>query len=284
MKIIFYLIAFFGLMFYLQVLCFFNKRDIDYTDEHIWITKLIAFSKYFYGWKIDVNKSKKLSNIFDKIKSKNKLLYISNHPTSCDFLINAYVTSTYFKEYKKIYVMKDIISSFPGFSKYLKSNCIITDKNPIEKIKERLNRVKPDEKVIVIIYPEGNVMYDKTLKERDEFTALHNIETHKNTLIPKCRGLFDIYKLFDPDYTIQSCITFKDDLEQKKGKTYMQLALFDIASHAVIDLSLFNHKKYKKYSKKDDYEKFKKCFFKYWLKFDKSITKKYENYRRELES
>ena len=62
----------------------------------------------------------------------------------------------------------------------------------------------------------------------------------------------------------------------------MQLALFDIASHAVVDLSLVNHKKYKKYSKKDDYEKFKKCFFKYWLKIDKTITEKYETYKAEM--
>lgn len=280
MKIIFFLLAFFGIMFYLHTLCLINNKTFDYKDEHIWITKIISFAKYFYNWQVDVNQTKKLTNLFDKVKSKNKLLYISNHPTSGDFLMTSFVTSTYFKEYKKIYVMKDIISSLPGFSTYLRNNCIITDKNPIEKIKERLSKVKPDEKVIVIIYPEGNVMYHKTLKMRDEFTALHNIEPHKSTLIPKCRGLFDIYKLFDPDYTIQSCITFKDDLEQKKGKTYMQLALFDIASHSVVDLSLVNHKKYKKYSKKDDYEKFKKCFFKYWLKIDKTITKKYETYKK----
>ena len=35
--------------------------------------------------------------------------------------------------------MKDIISSL-WFSKYLRNNCIITDKNPIEKITERLNQ------------------------------------------------------------------------------------------------------------------------------------------------
>jgi 1-acyl-sn-glycerol-3-phosphate acyltransferase len=283
---------------YENIKCKFNNKEFDSVNENNATRNFYKFLSWFLGWSLEIKMSNKTEKYIKQINKKNKkdsslqpssqpkkILLVLNHENLSDFTNVSKLISKQFPNYKTVYVLNKALSRVPGLGKYLRENSIINDnKNLLKNIKEKVNKIK-DQKTVVVIFPEGKIFNTTNVKDRDNFYEKNykkmKLPNNKNTLIPKCKGIFEILKIYKPDITYQICLSYADDIERKKARLYKQMITCDMARNCIAELSLFPYNRFKKHIKSNNYEKFRDEFYDYWNELDHKIGRIYLKYKAE---
>jgi 1-acyl-sn-glycerol-3-phosphate acyltransferase len=283
---------------YENIKCKFKNKEFDYKNENGTTNNFYKFLTWFLGWSLEIKMSSKTEKYLKKINKRNKkdsssqsssqpnkILLVINHENLSDFTNVSKLISDQFTDYKIMYVMNKALTKLPGMGGYFKKNSIINDnKNLLKNIKEKVNKIK-DQKIVVVIFPEGKIFNTTNVKDRDNFYEKNykkmKLPNNKHTLIPKCKGIFEILKIYNPDITYQVCLSYADDIERKKARFYKQMLTCDMARNCIAELSLFPYKRFKKHIKSNNYDNFRDEFYDYWNELDHKIGKIYLKYKAE---
>jgi 1-acyl-sn-glycerol-3-phosphate acyltransferase len=153
-------------------------------------------SKIFYGFLTVANKFMSRVLEFDGINKLNKrenYLIISNHVNEYDFL----VFTSLFKETKTMenlkFVMKPEMKSIPVIYQILNLLDFLTIQRNIafdNKIISTYcdNLKNKNRKANIIIFPEGTIITENTLKKSNTFRKEKGLEEYKHVLSPRYRG------------------------------------------------------------------------------------------------
>lgn len=229
-----------------------------YTIKHFnEDTQLCISSKIFHGFLTVSNKF--MSRVLEldgvnKLDEKENYLIISNHVNEFDF----YVFSSLFKDTKTMenlkFVMKPEMKSIHGVYQILDLLDFLTIQRDIsfdsKIIADYCTNIKNKKrKVNMIIFPEGTIITENTLKRSNTFRKERNLEEYENVLSPKYRGfqiMLDslknshITKLLDLTFTYtdgEKPTLYQMLCNNKKYKINYKMEIYDL--NEIIDAKQF---------------------------------------------
>ena len=189
---------------------------------------LYLLTKYILGCNLEI--------IGTPIKLKDKLLVISNHPTTLDFIYLMH----WAKQHNRIkdirFIAKEGIGNIPGIGSYIKeSQCLISRDYEAdrEKIIDFCKRISSDPSYILVIFPEGTTVFPESKAKSKNFSQNNDKPIFDNVLYPRHKGLelildnllieqiLDITLFYDDDKKCYKCAYDKDflfDSYPKNGK------------------------------------------------------------------
>jgi 1-acyl-sn-glycerol-3-phosphate acyltransferase len=192
---------------------------------------LYLISKYILGCKLELKNS--------NLVLKDKVLVISNHPTTLDFIYIIHWAKTYNRVGDLRFIAKDALGSIPILGKYIKdSQCLISrdyekDKNSIIEFCKKLSN---NPRYILVIFPEGTTLYPESKMKSMNFANNNSKPIFNNVLYPRHKGLelilknliieqvFDITLFYNDDKKCYKCNYDKDFLFDSYPKNGVILA------------------------------------------------------------
>ena len=235
-----------------------KNKTLTYKNENTWIQNLNkSFNKYL-GWKTNIT--------FNAKNYGNKILLMSTHKSLVDFVHISFLTSKLFPDHRKVYIMKDFMTKVPIIKKYVKENSIVvtSNKKSTEMQFNILDNINTNDKIIIIIFPEGGIYNDDNREKSDNFCEKNGIKKFFNVLSPRTKGIWTILNKMNIDTILQTKITYEDDLFDMKGKLYKDFLFWNIPS--ICNLEVDNVTNNFKDNITMDYNKFDQKFFDYWRK------------------
>jgi 1-acyl-sn-glycerol-3-phosphate acyltransferase len=185
----------------------------------LFLSSIYLISKTIFGLHLEA----------EKIKTKDRLLVIANHPTVIDFLYIIHWAKLQDRLEELVFIAKDSVGNLPVIGQHLhNTQCLISrdfdkDKDKIIGFCEKLNR-RP--KYILVIFPEGTTIDPDTRKKSVNFSAENNFDMFDNVLFPRHRGLDLIINHLNIDQMLDLTIFYPDDPLNTKCN-YEKDLLFD---------------------------------------------------------
>ena len=194
--------------------CISRKKYIPYCYESIYLT-----TRYIMGCNISA----------EEIKLKNKVLLMSNHPTTLDFIYLLHWVRLNNRLEDIRFISKDSIANIPFLGKYIKeSQCLISrdfdsDRDKLIHFCDKLNDL---DKYILIIFPEGTTICPETIQKSITFSKNNNKPIFNKVLYPRHRGLELILENLNIQQFLDITLFYNDDRACSKCN-YNQDILFD---------------------------------------------------------
>ena len=189
---------------------------------------MYLLSKYILGCNLEI--------IGNPLELNDKLLVISNHPTTLDFMYLLH----WAKQHNRIkdirFIAKDGIGNIPGVGKYIReTQCLISRDYEADKDKiiDFCKRLSEEENYILVIFPEGTTVFPESKAKSQTFSEKNDKPVFENVLYPRHKGLelilknlvieqvLDITLFYDDDKKCYKCAYDKDflfDSYPKHGK------------------------------------------------------------------
>lgn len=216
----------------LILLGIFNKIFKKSTLIENSYNSLYLISSYILGCHLNI-----INSNSKELQLKNKILLISNHPTTLDFIYIIHWARRYNRVKDLRFIAKQSLENIPIFGKYIKiSQCLISrdfekDKNNIiefcKKLSEKSN-------YILVIFPEGTTLYPESKHKSLYFSTTNNKPIFNNVLYPRHKGLELILKNLLIEQVIDLTLYYNDDKKCYKCN-YDKDFLFDsYPKHGVI--------------------------------------------------
>jgi 1-acyl-sn-glycerol-3-phosphate acyltransferase len=167
---------------------------------------LYLISKYILGCKLEQKDS--------NLTLKNRVLIISNHPTTLDFIYIIHWAKKYGRVGDLRFIAKDTLGNIPILGKYIKnSQCLISrdyekDKDSIIEFCKKLS-VNP--KYILVIFPEGTTLYPESKMKSMNFASSNSKPIFNNVLYPRHKGLELIIKNLVIEQVCDITLFYNDD-------------------------------------------------------------------------
>jgi 1-acyl-sn-glycerol-3-phosphate acyltransferase len=138
--------------------------------------------------------SDETSNIPDRV------LLLSNHVSLLDYISLHKVLIDVYPDHLPVFVSIDKVKSIPYyggiFSRYY---ILINRKNTaIDDIIRKCTELNK-KKVVIVLFPEGDIYRDKNIIKSQEYCIQNNIDRFDNVLCPKTKAYNIILKYFKPD-------------------------------------------------------------------------------------
>ncbi len=189
---------------------------------------LYLLSKYILGCNVEL--------INKPLELKNKLLVISNHPTTLDFVYILHWAKLHNRVKDLRFIAKAGIGNIPGIGKYIKeSQCLISRDYEADKDKiiDFCKRLSENPSYILVIFPEGTTVFPESKAKSKSFAQNNDKPIFDNVLYPRYKGLelilrsltieqvIDITLFYDDDKKCYKCAYDKDflfDSYPKHGK------------------------------------------------------------------
>lgn len=185
----------------------------------LFISSIYLISKTIFGIHLEA----------ERIKTKDRLLVIANHPTVIDFMYLIHWAKLQDRMEELVFIAKDSVGNIPILGPHLhNTQCLISrdfekDKDKITSFCERLNR-RP--RYILVIFPEGTTIDPDTRKKSVNFSAENGLDFFDNVLFPRHRGLDLILNSLNIEQMLDLTIFYKDDPLNTKCN-YEKDLLFD---------------------------------------------------------
>lgn len=189
---------------------------------------MYLLSKYLLGCNLEI--------IGETIKIKDKLLVISNHPTTLDFIYLLHWAKHHNRIKDIRFIAKESLGNVYGVGRYIrKTQCLISrdyeaDKNKIIDFCKKLSKEKS---YILVIFPEGTTVFPESKAKSKTFSEKNAKPVFENVLYPRHKGLevilnyliieqaLDLTLFYDDDKKCYKCAYDKDflfDSYPKHGK------------------------------------------------------------------
>lgn len=265
------------LLFIKEYIYSFGK--LEFNNLQRFSIELMNYCKWIMGWEQIVH-TKCLDNELVQLRETNKILLISNHQNMIDFVHLQYFISVNFPMHKMLFVINSGYKSVPFFGKYMDNLAIPIEGNyAVDKqiIEKKINCHK-DEKVILVLFPEGKIIHKENVKKSIEWCKNNNIKSYTHTLAPRTKGIYTVLRSFNPDTVLQSYISYCDDIHHSKGVEYIDFIngnLPRICNITIKKANLLINMSYHSFST------FEKKFYTYWRKIDRFIRKQYKRYENK---
>lgn len=196
---------FFELISHIEFIKQFNINNII-NDNYIYpniVYNFIYYKNNFTNYKINT-----YGDNINLIENKNDLI-ISNHRTRADFFFTENILRN--KEfYKKIQFIINIkYKNLPIVSTASILNDYFFLEKDYDKDKTTLDRIKTNyDNSVIVLYPEGRFLTYNNIKQNLDYCHKNNIESNKNVLTPKYKGLYHIVNLLKKKGNIGSFYDF----------------------------------------------------------------------------
>ena len=248
-----------------------SRGKLGYENQIRWGRDIYKFNEWLYKWKQIIHKKSYFTN-------NNKILLLSNHQNLVDGLNIQHFLFTYYSTYRPIIVMKKGISKLWLFGKYMKENHILIE-NDYEKdlnnIKEVLHRYK-NEKIIVLLFPEGSVYNDDNIPKSNEWCKKQNIPPYQSCMCPRTKGLYAFINAFRFDTVLQCYITYPDDIKREKAIYYKHYLINKLPR--ISEIYIKNITSMMNDIRLLSFEDFSTRIYKYWREVDNHLTQTYKEY------
>lgn len=144
----------------------------------------------------------------------DKILLVSNHVNLVDFIhIHNFVNVTY-PNHLPVFIAVDKIKKIPLYGKILSEHYILINRRKAD-MRTFLAKCQKynDKKVIMIIFPEGDI-YSTNNKQKSDRWEIKINSSHRfnNLLYPKIKGLYAIIETFKPDNILLSVMIYNSTL------------------------------------------------------------------------
>ena len=173
-----------------------------FTDKILiaWVNSFImaltCFIKYYYDVKVHIKNEDVLQELFDDNNNKKHSIVISNHLSHFDFLyiwsllsVKERLSNINFKSISYYYLYL-----FPGIGTMISlSGSMLTSDNK-EKSLDSIEKCKINNNDVIMIYPEGGVLYQSALDKSNKYCDKNNIEKTKNCLYPRTGAINTLHK------------------------------------------------------------------------------------------
>ena len=167
---------------------------------------MYLLSRYILGCNLEI--------IGNPLQLKDKLLLISNHPTTLDFMYLLH----WAKQHNRIkdirFIAKDGIGTIPGVGKYIKeTQCLISRdyESDKDKIKDFCKKLSEQKSYILVIFPEGTTVFPESKAKSKDFSTNNDKPIFENVLYPRHRGLELILKNLFIEQVIDLTLFYDDD-------------------------------------------------------------------------
>lgn len=243
-------------LFYLIYQFVISFGNFKQEQFNICLKKFFNFGKNYLGWKV------KLFNNIDKL-TDNKVVLYCNHINYIDVFIIPYILTLNYPEYKIMYISRHKYAKLPIVGKYLLKNHILIKNNLVEDItliKKKLDEFeKNNDKIILVIFPEGTFMCPDTIKASNKWCDKMVIEPYKNCLAPRTSGIYSVLKILKPEKIIEATIDYPDNPKKNKGTEYYHILFDYFPKNAVVSMKLIDNN-FNLTSK----ENFETEYYEYW--------------------
>lgn len=204
----------------------------------------------------------------------NKMVFMANHSNFLDAYMVPVILKKVFPEHKQLFITKYGYSKLPVIGKFLKTNHILLKNNLQEDIQTIKNIAENcyqnNEKIIIIIFPEGKLRYNESIEKSIKWCNKNNLPQYYNCLAPRTNGIYTLLKYFQPDYIIQGLLKYDNDSDGKgrfKGVYYSDFIYGNFPNKLNISLELRKNK-----FNIENLKIFEEQFYHYWkINVDKKL-------------
>jgi hypothetical protein len=233
--------------------------DLGYTSFKKVINYFNWFGNKIIGWNINT-----FINISNNQYIPDKLVIISNHINFIDAIIIPNLLVNKFPEHKLMFITREKYGGIPIIGQYFRKNHILIKNNlteDLQLIEQKINDfTKLNEKIMILIFPEGTFMTNTTIKKSINYCNKISIQPYKRCLAPRTSGIFSILNIIKPSIIGVLSIIYTDNLERNKGTEYAHLLYDYFPKFCNISLKLINIDNFNLGNRKEfDYE-----FYKFW--------------------
>jgi 1-acyl-sn-glycerol-3-phosphate acyltransferase len=172
---------------------------------------IFLMSKYLLGCSLDV--------AGEPIQLKEKVLVLSNHPTSLDFLYLVLWAKKYNRLDSLYFIAKEGIGNIPLVGSYIKkTQCLVSKDFEKDKVNiiDFCKRLSEKQNYILVIFPEGTTFYPDSQFKSKIFSYNNNKPVFDNVLYPRHRGLELILQNLTIDQCIDITLFYDDDKKAYK--------------------------------------------------------------------
>ncbi len=146
-----------------------------------------------------------------RILETNRMIVTSNHCTDYDWLFIMTLFHKWNRLSRLTLLIKKQLETVPLVGLYLRANrnIFLYRNNPEEDlkvIKKSCSELSKENKITILLFPEGTYPYEKADIKSKEFAKEHNLQfngfpfTPRNILIPRTKGYCKIEQNFDYEY------------------------------------------------------------------------------------
>jgi hypothetical protein len=207
--------------FIVVTMLFTNKFLLAWVNS--FTLAITCFIKYYYDVKVHIKNEEIIQDLFDDNNNKSNSIVISNHLSYFDFLyiwsllsLKERLSNINFKSISFYYLYL-----LPGIGTILSlSGSMLTSDNK-EKSLENIEKCKIKNNDVIMIYPEGGVLYQSALDKSNKYCDKNNIEKTKNCLYPRTGAINTLHK----NNHIDTIYTFTQQFD--KPHTKERYGLFD---------------------------------------------------------